>query len=212
MVGGYSGEDGEDLALSAWDLASSQHTSPVLADGCDQSSDQYDGADHDEGSGASCASTRLAAATVRQLGAIPPSRVGHSAVVSPKSTIILFGGESATSGGRGAKLSDMFEGTPRDSSGTLTWRDIHVPAKEKGEASAAPGAGTGVAPTEPGALAFHASCSALFQGKWVMLVHGGVDERSVVRGDLWALRLTWPRGADCGSSTRWVHLTPQGEG
>lgn len=165
---------------------------------------------------------RPVVSTYQQEGDVPLARLGHSAVVSSESSIILFGGEAATDGHQSIKFSDVFEGTFDGASTTVVWRSLHTAAGGEGSLGAgANNAGVGVAstpglelspPIEPGPMAFHAFCAATLQGKWVMLVHGGIDDRSVMLQDLWALRLTGKRDSNDAPGMSWARLVPQGIG
>lgn len=161
--------------------------------------------------------------TAYQAGDIPGSRIGHSAVVSSRSTIILFGGEAVTYGIRCLVSADVYEATPDSSSGTLVWRKLLNPVVTGGAMNSITlqGASAGGTPTQgvphskkgPGSLTFHASCSAILHGEWVMLIHGGINEQSIVTGTLWALRLAEMGEGDVFPvKASWEQLAPQGHG
>lgn len=175
---------------------------------------------------------------VTQEGQVPPARIGHVAVVdSSRSAIFVFGGEVASTTAVAslplfAKLSDVYEGIPRDStpgrlSGTtLAWRALAEPAPSTnisavGDPTAAsngrknvvvPGAQT------PPPMAFHAACTASMNNEWAMIVHGGIDQNSCLLENLWAFRRRIPsdQTADSNSGyTReffWERLVPNGQG
>lgn len=159
-----------------------------------------------------------------QEGDVPAARIGHAAVVSPRSTIIIFGGEACTPSppapapapvnGQSLlpKLSDVYEGAPKEPSGTtIAWRALIDPAGSTistgGEGKADSTGGRGMSTTTsttrdtPGPRAFHAACSALIRGEWAMVVHGGVGEGAAgLLEDLWGFRLvgTGTRSNDTG--------------
>lgn len=109
-----------------------------------------------------------------QEGDVPAARIGHAAVVSPRSTIIIFGGEASTPplsapaptlapdpvptpvNGQSLppKLSDVYEGAPKEPLGTtITWRALINPAEltisTGGEGKADATGGRGMSTTTP---------------------------------------------------------------
>lgn len=165
-----------------------------------------------------------------QEGDIPAARIGHAAVVgSAQRTIILFAGQTPGDAFNGhcQKLADVHEGTLKDpSSATLVWRILSHPRSSAiADSLANDSTPNGVDSPEnaPPPMAFHASCAASVQGNWAMLVHGGMDEKSELLGDLWALRLQSEitdggrkNGGDNDGSRRpgfsWERLNPEGAG
>lgn len=175
---------------------------------------------------------------VTQEGEVPPARIGHAAVVdSSRSAIFVFGGEVASISATAslplfAKLSDVYEGVPKDSNlgrltgTTLAWRALAEPASSTsvstvGDPTAASNGKTSIAVAEaqaPAPMAFHAACTASMNDEWVMIVHGGIDQTSRLLGDLWAFhrRRLGDQRADSSSGYRgeffWERLVPNGQG
>ena len=134
--------------------------------------------------------------------------------------IILFGGEACirTDGGY-PKLSDVYEGSPREPSGTLVWRALTGPPGETNNAEVVVGEADVVKPDGPVPMAFHAACAASVRDEEAIVVHGGMNQSSELLGDLWAL---FPRsrpgdtshahGDDNSETFSWERLHPEGEG
>lgn len=221
------GSDNINVAVEA---ADSTATSPVVA-----ASTAINGA---SGSSNSLPGGLVEITTVdgvTQEGQVPPARIGHAAVVdSSRSAIFVFGGEVASTTVAAslplfAKLSDVYEGVPKDSkpgrlSGiTLTWRSLAEPASSTsvsavGDPTAASNSRTNVVVTgthAPPPMAFHAACTASMNDEWAMIVHGGIDQNSCLLGNLWAFRRRIPSDQTADSNTGeffWERLVPNGQG
>lgn len=159
--------------------------------------------------------TVLANTGACQEGDVPSARIGHSAIADlSRSTIILFAGESLIPSTNGSypKLSDVYEGTPKEPSGALVWRALIDSKVANAEGSNLQ------APDTPAPMAFHATCAACVRGERAMLVHGGMDEGMELLGDIWAFFLTTELGdgdhGKDGDTTgfSWERLVPEGAG
>lgn len=159
---------------------------------------------------------------VSQAGDIPAARIGHGAVVlaanPAQSKIILFGGEACIRNDNGEypKLSGVYEGTPSEPPGTLTWRALIEPSEETKNAEPVVVGGSEAEPDVPVPTAFHAACVASVRGEEAMVVHGGINQSSELLGDLWAF---FPRAkvgdgdhGHGGESFYWERLQPEGGG
>lgn len=144
----------------------------------------------------------MSASADMQEGEIPRARVGHSIISGPlKSTILLFGGEATSHGWQ--KLGGVHEGNPKPDKEGMVWKDVSRAPINAGQVTA----DNSEADTAPCPRSFHAACEAKINGTWAMIVHGGVDDRSMLLDDLWAYRV------DNGSgSGRWEHLQAEGGG
>lgn len=185
-----------------------------------------------------------------QEGDVPAARIGHAAITltnpsfraplsSTSALIYVFGGEApnpstADEDGPGPRLypkfADVYEATPKATSGTLVWRALTAPNVPTPQDPTAVDTEPHVAYDFPAPVAFHASCAASVRGaERALLVHGGISQRSELLAELWAFfpaRLSSSNGAeaageggDGGSvhsngerTTGWERLQPQGEG
>lgn len=164
----------------------------------------------------------LASMCASQEGNIPVVRIGHAAVVNSSGTaIFLFGGEthSTTTVRSSSKLSDVYEGTPKEPSGTLVWRALIDPGPmvTSADDEANPVGGKVSSPDAPAPTAFHAACACLVRGEWAMVVHGGLSQSSELLTDLWAFRLRRTEGSNAPdppptADFSWERLLPEGVG
>lgn len=199
----------------------------------------------------------LVRVSTSQEGDVPPARIGHAAVtlttsslrsppLSRLNSIFVFGGEASNPStcdedGSGPpvypKYADVYEATPKATSGALIWRALSPPRAVSPRDPTIPDSEPHVA--FPAPVAFHASCAASVcvggggnsgsGTERALLIHGGKNQSSELLADLWAFfpgRLSKVasngggavvEGGDGGSvnsdqTTGWERLQPQGEG
>ena len=226
LIGGTATKRGDpDISLSVYNYWWSRPEIPPCESYGERQPDDNDSARINHTAAAIRSSTaRAEFATTYgafQEGDIPPARIGQAAVVNPsRSSIIVFGGEttSAVAGVPFAKLSDIYEGVPKEPSGTLVWRSLLSGDERPDDGDG--GTTCAAAAETPAPVAFHAACAVSIRGEWAMIVHGGVDQNTALLGDLWAFRyrrgdVGRTDGAGSNEQTAefsWERLAPDGQG